>query len=1501
MIILIQFPWFQTWVAGIAANQLGEALGTTVTIESVNLEFFDKLSFTDLYIEDLEGDTLLYAPSFLGTVNDYSLSEKRLHFGEVKLENARVELKKYPDKDHLNFQFIIDYFSSDEVDTTSSKWNIKTDQISFANTHFSMQDLNVDTFHTGLNFHDMDLKPLTIKFSDFAMDGDSIGVKIADFATKDKRGFEVSSLSADLAMSPKGIHLDSFKLVTPHSDLDADLAFLTESYASYGQFLDSVDLDVDFRETDFQLKDLAWFVPSLHGFDKNVHIRSGNITQAISNVRGRKMDIKVDENTEFQGGFTMQGLPDIENTYIQVNAENVTTHHEDLARIQLPPYDEENYLEVPSQVVAMGPIKMKGTFEGFTHDFVAHGKMRSDLGLLITDVKMLRDSLNQFRYSGELDAEEFSLGRLLGVEGMERVTGSFVLDKGIGLEPARMYAQGRGDIARLTYNGYTYHNLTVDGGIKSGHFIGDVISRDPNLDLVFNGTVDFAKRIPEMKFDAVVTETNLVKLNFIERDSSSKLTARFHLDLKGNHIDNLQGDVFIDSFFYKELGDTFSLGELTLNAIQDTTYKELDFNSSLIDAEIKGQFNFGKLPANFQLIASTIMPSLFPNVLNDEALQAQQFEYDVTVKDFEPITRLFLPDLHIAQNTNVFGNYDSRYGSIHVAANSDQVNYGSTRITYPSLEIFNTGGHIEMSATAAKIHLTDSATVDNVEFDAFAIQDDLRTFLSWHDDNNSTFGELSGILYVNGRDDMEFELMPSFVNVEKMHWDVFDNAIVSMRGKTIEVENFLAENGNQSLTIGGKLSEIAGDKMEITFEDFYLNNLNPLLSAAGLQMQGILNGSGYISDFYKGMVFESEYTIDAMMLNEARIGEVLLKSEFDPGTKRVVVEGNIERDGIKNLTFDGDYSPTKETESLNLALHMNRTDLDVINAFMPLDVAHVDGYLDGEMTITGTPSVPVMKGKVLFNNTIADIVMTNTRYRINGEVEIEPDMIMLNWLPVTDINGNVANVTGTLYHTNFADMNFDLALFLDNFYCLNTTEEMNSLYYGQAYATGDVFVFGDIDALEIDVNVKNEAGTVINLPLSGSTEVEESDFVTYYGSKNPKPTKAAKPDLTGIQMNFNMDVNPGANFRLIFDEKVGDIMQATGSGNIKMDINTVGTFKMTGEYEVDHGDYLFTLENVINKKFEVLDGGTIQWTGDPYQGDMKLQTVYKLKTTLYDLMLGTGEADKYHKRIPVELVMNITEKLMAPQIAFAIVMPTVDEQTRNQVASILNSEQELNRQAFSLLMLKKFMPPGSFEAGNVVGSSTTEMLANQFNNMIGPLIKGADIGLDYNAGDEVSGSEIAVAVEKTIFNDRLTVSGNIGVSGSSDKHVVGDFALEYQMDDEGYIHARAFNESNNDNFSNSDKGPYTQGVGMTYSEEYDKLHQITLLDGLFNAFRGKNNPKKIEYKERRKAKKEKKQREKEKKIKRKEDNIARYNRLIGNSDEEEIEEKEPNPDGNNSP
>jgi len=357
--------------------------------------------------------------------------------------------------------------------------------------------------------------------------------------------------------------------------------------------------------------------------------------------------------------------------------------------------------------------------------------------------------------------------------------------------------------------------------------------------------------------------------------------------------------------------------------------------------------------------------------------------------------------------------------------------------------------------------------------------------------------------------------------------------------------------------------------------------------------------------------------------------------------------------------------------------------------------------------------------------------------------------------------------------------------------------------------------------------------------VTSSTEVYENDFISF--TKGSTDTAHVHKDVkvkdSGVSLLFDVDVSPNAQVQIVFDPKIGDVMKGRGTGHLRMTLDRQGEMQMFGNLEIEEGDYLFTLENLFNKKFIVDPGGTLTWNGDPYGGKMDLTARYSVNTSLYDLVWSFADDPELYKRnVPVSCLMHLTGDLLAPEIKFDLDFPESDENTKNLVKTVISNEEELNRQVFTLLVLKSFVPTetNNFNSSlsQAFGNSSVELLSSQFSNMLSQISRDFDVNFNYNQGDEVTSSQVEIAFS-TQIKDRIVIETNLEIGGNQlgntgqqqASSIAGDVSIEYKISKDGKFRVKAFNRSNTvDVVANN--APYTQGMAVFYRKDFDRLSEL---------------------------------------------------------------------------
>ena len=293
------------------------------------------------------------------------------------------------------------------------------------------------------------------------------------------------------------------------------------------------------------------------------------------------------------------------------------------------------------------------------------------------------------------------------------------------------------------------------------------------------------------------------------------------------------------------------------------------------------------------------------------------------------------------------------------------------------------------------------------------------------------------------------------------------------------------------------------------------------------------------------------------------------------------------------------------------------------------------------------------------------------------------------------------------------------------------------------------------------------------------------------------------------------------------------MIKAKGKGAINFKMDRFGKMNMTGDYNISSGNYLFTLQNIINKRFEIENGGSIKWNGDPYEAYLDVNAVYPLKTSLYDLTLDS--LDK--KKVPVECRMKISDRLSDPKIKFDIGLPNHNNNAESLLASM--SQDEVSKQILTLLLLNRFYTPENLRASasyqdvgqtSALGVNSSELLSNQVSNWLSQISDDFDVGVKYTPGNEISKDELEVALSTQIFNDRLLINGNVSTGGGTMENsstVAGDVSMELKINKSGNLRLKGYNKSNANDLLLYQDAPYTQGIGFYYTEEFNSLHELT--------------------------------------------------------------------------
>ncbi len=1428
--VLIQLPPVQTALVRYITGNLTEGSDFTIEVGHVDVRFPLELVLRDVTVIEGAADTLLTSRELSLQGVELALSENRFAAHRVELVQPVFKLHVAEGASDSNLDRFMDLFETGDTAAAPADVRINVEHFRLRNGRFNYHNDRHEVTREVIDFNHLDLSDINIELKAFELHNERIDVQIKNIALYEPGGLHVQHLGGDFAMRNDTLQLQNYELQTKRSLLCGNLIFRFERWANFSHFNSEVAMRGNLVSSTIDFKDLARFSSTLKGLDRSINF-DGRFTGTVADLKVRDFVVGLDDETKIAGRIDLTGLPDFNSTFIDLSITELTTVKTEIDRIPLPPFETGKMIETPNNITELGKISFQGKFTGFPNDFVAFGTLKTDIGSISTDIK-LQETGDTYEYSGSLATQRFDLAKFYNSRDLGPLTSALeVSGRGLTRDDLDMTVDGQISFIRL--RGYSYNDIVMRGQFKQDFFNGNMQLNDENAQLDFVGLIDFTQQKPLFNFTTSITHLDPVALNLLPLKEYTSLSGDFTIEAEGSNLNDINGSIVGDSLKFCTAVAEYPIKHLEIIMEQNLQMgKRFTLISDIATGRLNGKFDFAGLENGIRNIISDVVPHI--ETPPEGKRGREDFYLEVDIHNFELVSEVFIPELSIAKNSRFSLLMDDLTGDFKTTFTTDRVSYLDYALDSLIINMSHPDESMNATLVSSKADL-GGFILPSLGIDIYNDADTIYTNLNWGVASDMIAGDFGLRTLVRGEKNFTSTVNTLNIRFNQDQWSSLKPSTITIDSTRIAIDELELSNMNASIRLAGAVSEASDETLLLDLKGIDLQIFNALLSTYDIAQMGIVTGNVQLRDVYNSLLLTCDLIVTGYGINEYPVGDLCVESSWDPLLKRLLLAGEIERNQLKSLLFGGYYFPNRTENSLELSANLNDLPLMLVNAFVSEGISDLQGTIDGRIDIGGTPATPLVSGEVRLNKASVHVDYLNTTYYIDNKARISENKFSFNF-PIRDQDDNTGYIVGTILHENFTNWNFDIFLDLENspFLCLNTTEEDNSLYYGKAYVTGFVNISGGVEDIMIDVTARSEKGTAIALPLGGSEDVTFAEFITFVNTSEPEEDEKSI-DLSGIQMNFELDITPDAQFRIIFDELVGDEIRGRGAGNIRMVINNLNSFYMYGGLTVDQGRYLFTLKNLINKEFDVKPGGTINWYGDPLAADIDLGAIYRVNTSLYDLF--PDESDQYKQRVPVNLQMNLTGKLMNPGIDFDIQLPSSDELTRARVKSAINTQQEVNRQAFSLLVLRRFISPPDIAKTNAnigLAENSTELITSQLSNWLSQISDDFDIGVNYSPGDEISNEELAVALSTQLFNDRLLVSGNFGVqqgqnsavANENTNNLIGDIRIEYKIHPQGKIRIIVYNQSNEFDLARSRQNSYTQGMGVVYQEEFNSIYEL---------------------------------------------------------------------------
>jgi hypothetical protein len=1398
--------------------------------------------------------------AWVGSNTDVDIGDLQLNADKIDLKNKKIDVNNI---DIESFAIYLHDYEGGRpprpkkvklADTTAfnpDNWDINFDKINLENCAFNLKSSEDEPLKGEFDTEHMNITGINLDVDGIYIKGDTLHGNIKHLSANERCGLNIKEMRAKVTVSSLATICEDLYLETNNSILQDYYAMHYHRFTDFNNYIMDVRMEAHFRKSNVDSRDIAFFAPALKEFPARIAI-SGDINGSVMDIDGKNLFISDGSNT-IRGDLHMTGLPDINYTLIDFrNGELLTSGSGILKYVPSLRTDPNIAIE------KLAYVHFKGNYKGYIESFAANGVLSTNLGTIESNVKLdIPDfNTNSAAYSGTVKTNNFNLGALLRQPGLGTLTFNGNI-KGNSFDPAIAQVEIKADIGHIHFNGYDYKNIYAEGVLAKKRFEGKALVDDPNLAMAFNGTFDFNDDLPKANATANVLSSNLAALNLTK--DSIKLSADFDLNATGSNMDNFIGTARLYNINLLRNNHRLDVDSIYLNSGFADGQKFVTVESNDVSADIRGDFELSSLPYSFQYYVSGYLPNYITPPTH--AAPPQDISFTIKTKSIDSILAVIAPSVSGFENTTMTGSLNTTQQKLSLNLKSANGSIGSVHMYDINLDGSGDFRKLSVDGRVSSIVVGDSAINGSLKLNASLGNDSLLFKIVTTSEGDYGTATLNGQAFASG-DSLYLTMLPSEFFLHNNKWEIPNGSNVIFSDNFLYIRGLNIESGLQKIAINTK-DEFTTQSVTIGVENLDIEQIGAIAGISEYDPEGRVNGNLRIDHVFDKQFFVADLkATDVKLLNDT-LGNIIVNGNYDLNKGMLFLDpaSGIYRGTASINVYGKVRTDSTSTQQLDGGVRFTNAPLSWAQSAMTGYLSNISGTVSGEVFLTGTGVEPELKGNVYVNKMSTKVDFLGLTYRIpEAKITIDEKMIDIGDIRVLDPNDNVANLSGIITHQRFNNMRLSFSMKAPEFDVINLKESESSVFYGNLTAKIDRFnLTGPPNNVKIDITATPIKKSHLFLPVDQGSDVSTYNYIQFaqYGQVQPVITKKNTNKVTLV---INANLTPDGEITMVIDPTTGDAINASGYGNLKLNIPIGGDITMYGDYLLETGDYTFTFNQLaFKRKFVLNQGSKISFKGPISETALAVEGIYTTKARLYDLLsdaekaaLGSDNSEATDTKRPqnVDVIMHMKGTLKEPLLTF-----NLDLQERSSMGTLAylkfeainKNERELLDQVASLLLINSFISQQGLGGGggyagaaiNNVSDIVSSSASSQLTNIVSKLLGNENMTIDlkyknYNLSDVGSSgysrNEVTGSFTQNLLKDRLIVEvggsydwgrPSTGNGTANTFNVAGDFRLQWLMTESGNFRLNLFRTSSYDVLS--DKNISRGGVGLSWRKSFNGL------------------------------------------------------------------------------
>jgi len=992
-----------------------------------------------------------------------------------------------------------------------------------------------------------------------------------------------------------------------------------------------------------------------------------------------------------------------------------------------------------------------------------------------------------------------------------------------------------GLIDNITMLNQSIQNISFQGTTKKESALVTISIADPNYsseinsEILFPGPWVFTNTIQfdDFKLGRLLSTDSTLK---ISGATKSKIIIDFS---------SLEGSVAGTRMLFQKKAIGYAMDTLAFHALLSPTKSNIDYFTDNAKLNLVSNFDIRDVSEVWQRWSN--------NYLNDsdqsiDHIGTRTAHVNIDLENANFI-KLFGIDVDEFSSLRVVGEFDEQKESAALHATSGTfIGYGI------SLDTLHTNLAINRDSISASLNadnlLYDAIRLGSLDLKAKTYGDTAMTRLLLSKDSLTLLGLHNQIVRTDSGVFVYTDKLLAFNN----DYLIDSKNPVHIGNNNLVFTDFQVIRDALQINLDGDLNYF-----DVSLKNVDLTSLNLLLSPdTTLINKGHLTGS----------------------ISYSRNQELDLKAHLDSlilyNSSPVMIDATAVSDGdlvpfkflLTNTTnkieLQGKYFSEKREVDALLLLDVNN--LELFQFLVSGVIEKMNGAILGEAAIRGPIKKPDVDGYVRF----VDVSVTTATPRLT--FNIEDDRIELNNagllfkdFTIYDTDHNPLTIDGSITSQDYQSFAYDLQLNSNQYTLINNPDSASGKLRGQLVIDSDIKLKGNEKDKYIEAKLTiRDATNLTFVDSSNDIELLKAEGIVDFIDPELLDSTATESSanfydslissLPDYNLNSTITIEDNALLRILIDEQSGDYIEASGGANLELEYDRTGNLNLTGDYTIKKGVYRLSFYDLVKKNFELVPGSSVNWSGNPKNGDLNIKAVHTVESNSIGLIgheIGENEKAIYKRSLDYQVGINILGTIEKPIISFSLDLPQNEKVNYPVLANKLDRlrqpeyASELNKQVFGLLVLGGFLPESSADvnssviATTAISNSVNSLLASQLNRFASQYVKGVniDVGIqsfsDYSAPGGKTQTAMDFRVSKSIMNDRLSfqIGGDFDINqdqsgaNTGTKNYRGDIAIIYDLTGNGDKQLKLFNNETYDIIYQEIRNT---GISLIFIREFDK-------------------------------------------------------------------------------